>query len=63
MGLPHAGRWREIFNSDAEVYGGSGMGNLGEIRATNNASHGFDASAAIVLPPLSTLYFRFEPDA
>jgi 1,4-alpha-glucan branching enzyme len=63
LGLPHAGRWREIFNSDAGVYGGSGLGNLGEIRATPNASHGYDASADIVLPPLSTLYFRFEPDA
>jgi 1,4-alpha-glucan branching enzyme len=63
IGLPRAGRWREVFNSDALAYGGSGMGNLGEIRAEGVASHGFDASAAIVIPPLSTLYFRFDPDA
>ncbi len=63
VGLPRAGRWREIFNSDALVYGGSGLGNLGEIRAEPRPSHGYDASAAMVLPPLSTLYFRFEPDA
>jgi 1,4-alpha-glucan branching enzyme len=63
VGLPHPGRWREIFNSDAQAYGGSGLGNLGEIHAEPKPSHGFDASAAIVLPPLSTLYFRFEPDA
>jgi 1,4-alpha-glucan branching enzyme len=63
IGLPLAGRWREIFNSDALDYGGSGQGNLGEILATNVPSHGYDASAIIVAPPLSTLYFRFEPDA
>ena len=63
IGLPKAGRWREIFNSDALDYGGSGLGNLGEILATALPSHGYDASVTIVLPPLSTLYFRFEPDA
>ena len=63
IGLPKAGRWREIFNSDALGYGGSGVGNLGEILAADVPSHGYDASATIVLPPLSTLYFRFEPDA
>jgi 1,4-alpha-glucan branching enzyme len=63
VGLPKAGHWREIFNSDALDYGGSGLGNLGEILAADVPSHGYDASATIVLPPLSTLYFRFEPDA
>jgi 1,4-alpha-glucan branching enzyme len=63
IGLPRAGRWLEIFNSDALDYGGSGLGNLGEIIAIAAPSHGYDASATIVLPPLSTLYFRFEPDA
>ena len=63
VGLPHAGRWREIFNSDAGDYGGSGQGNLGAIQASPTPSHGYQASADIVLPPLSTLYFRFEPDA
>ena len=63
IGLPKAGRWREIFNSDALDYGGAGLGNLGEIIAIAVPSHGYDASATIVLPPLSTLYFRFEPDA
>jgi 1,4-alpha-glucan branching enzyme len=63
IGLPAAGRWREIFNSDALDYGGSGMGNLGQIEAAARPSHGYEASADIVLPPLSTLYFRFEPNA
>ncbi len=57
LGLPRAGRWLEIFNSDAGEYGGSGLGNLGEILAVPNPSHGLEASAEVVLPPLSTLYF------
>jgi 1,4-alpha-glucan branching enzyme len=58
VGLPVAGRWSEIFNSDAREYGGSGMGNLGAVTAEARPSHGFPASAAITLPPLSTLYFK-----
>ena len=56
FGLPHAGYWREIFNSDAPVYGGSGMGNFGQVTAEAHPSHGFAASASISIPPLSTLY-------
>ncbi len=62
LGLPWAGQWEEVFNSDAQVYGGSGMGNLGRVQALTTPSHGFDASAEITLPPLSTLYFQFRPD-
>ena len=61
LGLPHAGRWREIFNSDATGYGGSGLGNLGAIEAEATPSHGFEASAEITAPPLSTVYFLFDP--
>ena len=60
IGMPSAGRWVEIFNSDAQEYGGSGMGNLGGITAEPTPAHGFEASAQIVLPPLATLYFRAE---
>ena len=63
IGLPRAGIWREILNTDAEPYGGSGLGNLGAVMATDLLpSHGFPASVAIMIPPLATLYFRFEPD-
>jgi 1,4-alpha-glucan branching enzyme len=61
IGLPHAGRWREIFNSDARDYGGSGAGNLGAVTAHAHPSHGFPASAEITLPPLATIYFEFDP--
>ena len=55
IGLPAAGRWREIVNTDAADYGGSGMGNLGAINAVADGWHGQPAAAAITLPPLSTL--------
>jgi 1,4-alpha-glucan branching enzyme len=61
IGLPSAGTWSEIFNSDAREYGGSGMGNLGAVEAEAHPSHGFPASAEITIPPLSTLYFRLGP--
>ena len=60
IGLPGAGGWREIFNSDASEYGGSGAGNLGRIHSEPWPLHGLEASAAITLPPLSTLYFQRE---
>jgi 1,4-alpha-glucan branching enzyme len=63
LGLPAAGLWHEIFNSDAHEYGGSGQGNLGAVVAQSTSSHGYPASASLTLPPLSTVYFRFQLDA
>ena len=60
IGLPHRGRWKEILNTDAPAYGGSGMGNLGVVTAFSTPSHGLPASAEIVLPPLATVYFEFD---
>ena len=60
VGLPHAGRWREILNTDAAVYGGSGVGNYGRVEAHATPSHGLPASAAITLPPLATIYLTPE---
>ena len=42
--------------------GGSGMGNFGAVVATPDPSHGFPSSAALVLPPLSTIYLEYDPD-
>jgi 1,4-alpha-glucan branching enzyme len=58
--LPKSGRWREVLNSDAEIYWGTGKGNNGFIEAENGPSHGKPASAKITLPPLATLYFVSE---
>ena len=60
FGLPAPGRWREVFNSDAVDYGGSGMGNLGAVTAASLPAHGLPASAVLTLPPLASLYFRLE---
>jgi 1,4-alpha-glucan branching enzyme len=58
IGLPDGGVWHEALNSDAEIYGGSGMGNLGHVEADSSPWHGRPYSARIVLPPLSCLFFR-----
>ena len=58
IGLPKAGTWREIMNTDATLYGGSGTGNMGSIVATDTPWNGFPASAEIYLPPLATVYFE-----
>jgi 1,4-alpha-glucan branching enzyme len=59
MGVNRKGFWQEIFNSDAEVYGGSGMGNYGGIVAEYVRSQGKDFSLRLVLPPLSVSYFKW----
>jgi len=56
VGLPHAGRWREVINTDAQGYGGSGVGNLGVVDAVPEPWHGRPASAVITLPPLGVLW-------
>jgi 1,4-alpha-glucan branching enzyme len=58
--LPKAGRWRELINTDARDYGGSGQGNFGAIVAENGGAAGRPASARITLPPLATLMFTPE---
>jgi 1,4-alpha-glucan branching enzyme len=58
VGLPFAGRWEELLNTDATAFGGSGVGNLGIIEALDEPWAGRPASAEIVLPPLSGLWLR-----
>jgi 1,4-alpha-glucan branching enzyme len=60
VGLPLAGRWREVLNTDAADYGGSGIGNLGTVQAIPKPWHGRPASASIVLPPMSVLWLAPE---
>jgi len=59
-GVPFGGRWKEALNSDADVYGGSGMGNLGGIEAEAVPIFGRDWSLEITLPPLSCIIFQKE---
>ncbi len=58
LGLPHAGTWREVLNTDSDNYHGSGIGNFGAVEATDEPWHGRPASAVMVLPPLSALWFE-----
>jgi 1,4-alpha-glucan branching enzyme len=58
IGLPDGGVWLEALNSDAEIYGGSAMGNLERVEAEPSPWHGRPFSARIVLPPLSCVFFR-----
>jgi 1,4-alpha-glucan branching enzyme len=60
LGLPAPGRWREILNTDSASYGGSDCGNAGGVDAQASASHGFPCSAAVVLPPLGTVWLVHE---
>jgi 1,4-alpha-glucan branching enzyme len=61
IGLPVAGRWEEVLNTDAAVYSGSGVGNLGVIETEDVGWHGHPASASLQLPPLGTLWLRPVP--
>ena len=58
IGVPQGGPWREILNSDAALYGGSGQGNLGGVEASPVACHGHPQSIAITLPPLAVVVFK-----
>ncbi len=60
LGVPSGGRWKEVLNSDALEYGGSGQGNLGGVEADHHPFHGRTDSISITLPPLGCLFFRSE---
>ena len=60
IGVPSSGYWAERFNSDAMIYGGSGMGNDGGVEASDVPGHGFPASLLLTLPPLATILLRPE---
>jgi 1,4-alpha-glucan branching enzyme len=57
IGVPRAGHWRELLNSDAEVYGGSGMGNRGGMAAEAVACRGHEHSLVVTVPPLAVVVF------
>ncbi len=61
LGLPRAGRWDEVLNTDAEVYTGSGVGNMGSVQAEDAAWRGQPAAATLRVPPLGTIWLRHSP--
>jgi 1,4-alpha-glucan branching enzyme len=58
LGLPGVGQWREVINTDAGVYGGSDVGNLGSVTAESVPWGGMPASATLRVPPLGALWLR-----
>ena len=60
IGVPEPGRWVERLNTDAEVYGGGGRGNLGGVDSDVIAASGCEHSLCLTLPPLSTLIFELD---
>ncbi|PYL01841.1 MAG: 1,4-alpha-glucan branching enzyme, partial [Verrucomicrobia bacterium] len=57
VGLPQGGYWREVLNSDSEIYGGSNQGNLGGVTTQELQAHNQPFSAEFTLPPLSVIAF------
>jgi 1,4-alpha-glucan branching enzyme len=60
IGVPFGGYWRELLNSDAQDYAGSGMGNGGGVQAEGVPSHGRRFSLSMTLPPLGVLFLKAE---
>jgi 1,4-alpha-glucan branching enzyme len=60
LGAPTRGKWKEIFNTDSEMFGGSNVGNFGEVWTQDVPWQNRDCSLSIKLPPLAAVYFRLE---
>jgi len=60
LGVPSQGRWLEILNTDAENYGGSGVGNMGAVEAEDQPWHGQPASVVLRVPPLGAVWLAPE---
>jgi 1,4-alpha-glucan branching enzyme len=58
VGAPRGGLWREILNSDAVDYNGSGMGNTGGVEASGEGIHGRPFSLTMTLPPLAAVFLK-----
>jgi 1,4-alpha-glucan branching enzyme len=61
LGVPQGGFWREVLNSDADLYGGGGLGNLGGVEAEPISWHGMPNQVSVTIPPLGAVFF--EPSA
>ena len=61
LGVPQHGYYREVLNTDSEIFGGSNMGNLGGVHSGTKGSHGHPASILFTLPPLAAVVFELAP--
>jgi 1,4-alpha-glucan branching enzyme len=62
LGVPEGGFWREILNSDADVYGGGGQGNLGGVESEPTPWHGMPNQLTVSIPPLGAVFFENSAD-
>jgi len=62
IGVPAAGKWKEIFNSDNEKYWGSGIINYEPVNSDQVSWHGKSQSIKITIPPLAAAVFKLVPD-
>src|SRR5260370_14184540 len=61
IGVPLPGRWLELLNSDAPIYGGSGQGNMGGVDAAPIGKHGPLDSVSLPLPPFGAIFLKPDP--
>ena len=62
MGVPRLGTYEEVLNTDATIYGGSGLGNPRFVKAEPREWQSRAQSIPVTIPPLGAVYFRFRPD-
>ena len=60
IGVPRAGKYREVLNTDSTHYGGSNVGNAGDVQTQERPSHGMAASLSLTMPPLGVLVLAPE---
>lgn len=60
LGVSQSGTWNEILNSDAKIYGGTGHGNMGQVKSHPVPAHGRDNSLTLTLPPLSAIFLKVD---
>ena len=61
IGAPFSGKWKEVLNSDAKEYGGTGIGNFGQVLTEPFPFHNRPFSLKLTLPPLGALFFKYSP--
>ncbi len=63
LGVPQAGFYNEIMNTDAAHYGGSNVGNMGGQQASDEPAQGRPHSLVLTLPPLAAIYLKWTPQS
>jgi 1,4-alpha-glucan branching enzyme len=63
IGVPKSGQWMEILNTDSAIFGGTNVGNFGMVGTADIEAHRYQQSVNLTLPPTSTMYFIYQPQA